>query len=455
MKNVNLFILIGLSATILLSCSPKDEVILLSSLDTEVEALMLTASNGKGKFFYELPESTDFGKIPQDPKNQLTAAKVELGKYLFHETALGQNPKKEIAFQSYSCASCHHAKAGFQACVAQGIGEGGKGFGSNGEKRVMNDLYKLNEIDVQPVKSPSALNIAYQNIILWNGQFGAKGQNIGTETNWTKGTPKEVNNLGFEGIETQALAGREVHRLVIDKILMSNIPTYKKLYTEAFGAESLNDKDKLKFNGSLAIAAYERTLLANKSPFQQWIKGNINAMTTQEKEGAKVFFGKGQCFSCHNGPSLANMEFYAIGMKDLENGNYGISVVHNVSPSNPEHKGRGGFTGRDEDMFKFKVPQLYNLKDSPYYGHGSSFTTIEALLKYKNVASAENSKVPTNKLSEKFKPLNLDKNEIVNLTAFIKDGLRDPDLNRYIPKNLPSGLAFPNNDQQSRIDLGF
>lgn len=50
--------------------------------------------------------------------------------------------------------------------------------------------------------------------MLWNGQFGATGPNVGTESEWTIGTPKEVNTLGFEGIESQA--GLDVHRLEID-----------------------------------------------------------------------------------------------------------------------------------------------------------------------------------------------------------------------------------------------
>ncbi|MEZ4901836.1 MAG: hypothetical protein R2822_08790 [Spirosomataceae bacterium] len=41
------------------------------------------------------------------------------------------------------------------------------------------------------------------------------------------------------------------------------------------------------------------------------------------------------------------------------------------------------------------------------------------------------------------------------MTEFIKEGLYDSNLERYVPKTLPSGFAFPNNDKQSRIDLGF
>lgn len=78
------------------------------------------------------------------------------------------------------------------------------------------------------------------------------------------------------------------------------------------------------------------------------------------------------------------MEFHAIGMKDYPTS--GNALIHNVKAGSAEFKGRGGFTGKSEDMYKFKVPQLYNLSDSPFYGHGSSLTNIEAVLKYKNLA---------------------------------------------------------------------
>ena len=444
------FAVTGLTA---IACNKSNHDPVASTLDTELTQKIETTSLGKGLSFYVLPESYDYAKIPQDPKNPLSEAKVELGKLLFHETALGQNPKKMESYQSYSCASCHHGKAGFQACVSQGIGEGGTGFGIQGEKRVVNSIYKASEIDVQPVKSPSALNIAYQKNILWNGQFGGTALNAGTQSSWTKGTPKENNNLGYEGVETQAIAGREVHRLVIDKILISNLTTYKNLYTKAFDAASIDNPAQLKMNGSLAIAAYERTLLANQAPFQQWLKGNKNAMTDQEKRGAVLFFGKAECTGCHNGPSLANMEFHAIGMKDFPTS--GNIAIHNVKAGSVEFKGRGGFTGKAEDMYKFKVPQLYNLTDSPFYGHGSSMKTIEEVLKYKNIAKKENSTVPDSQISPKFHALNLTDAEIADLASFVKNGLRDPNLMRYVPKTLPSGLAFPNNDRQSRIDLGF
>ena len=454
-KKLNLISIIALSVGSL-ACSPTDEVVIATDLDVSLEEALDKSSDGRGKSFYELPSSTDFSAIPQDPLNPLSTAKVKLGQLLFHETGLAQNPRKGIGMNTYSCASCHHAKAGFQACLPQGIGEGGVGFGQNGESRKKNPGYAAKEIDVQPLRTPSAMNLAFQEAVLWNGQFGGTGINIGTEASWnSKGHPTETNKLGFEGIETQAIAGRKVHRLLIDKIFMSSVGNYQSLYEQAFQPSSFNNPTELNQNGALAIAAFERTLLANQAPFQQWIKGNYNAMTEGEKNGALLFFGKAKCTMCHNGPSLANMEFHALGMNDLREGSYGEKEVVNVATDDGAHKGRGGFTKLESEMFQFKVPQLYNLKDSPFYGHGASFTTIKSVVTYKNNAIKENLNVPEDKLAANFKKLDLTNEEIELISTFIDNGLYDPNLERYTPLSLPSGLAYPNNDTQTRIDLGF
>ncbi len=416
---------------------------------------MEASSNGVGTAFYTLPSSDDFDKIPQDPKNKITKEKVELGKMLFHETGLGQKPLNRLGFQSYSCASCHHAKAGFQACVPQGFGEGGSGFGLQGEARRIAPGYSVREVDFQPIRSPSAMNVAYQKLMLWNGQFGATDKNINTQSNWTPGTPRAVNNKGFEGVEAQAIAGKEVHRLLVDRIFIENVGNYKEMYIKAFDERTINNPTQLFDNSALAIAAYERTILSNEAPFQRYLRGNIAAMTQIQKEGAKLFFGKANCSSCHNGPSLANMDFYALGMNDLQNGTYGSNEVIGVNPNGSHTRGRAEFTGKAHDMYKFKVPQLYNLKDSPFYGHGASFTSLRDVVVYKNKAVKQNPKVANAHLSSGFKPLGLNDSEIDAITDFLENALRDPNLERYVPKRLPSGLAFPNNDAQSKRDLGF
>ncbi|MFN8347960.1 MAG: cytochrome c peroxidase [Spirosomataceae bacterium] len=441
-------------STLFWSCGSNKEAVETSG-DQQLRQALSTASAGKGLPYYLLPESTDFQNIPQDPRNPLTADKVALGKLLFHETGLSMNPNKSAGYQTYSCASCHHAKAGFQACVPQGIAEGGSGFGKSGESRTIGSGYTAKEVDVQAIRSPSAMNVAFQKNILWNGQFGATHLNLGTEAAWSVGTPKEKNKLGFEGLETQAIAGQGVHHLGFNPNFIINKTEYRELYDKVFGLKTINNPEQSVINVGLAIAAYERTLFSNQAPFQRWLKGEYSAMTDDQKSGAVLFFGKARCYTCHNGPALANMEFHSLGFRDLTNGQYGNNIVVNAGSEKVEHKGRGGFTGRAADMYKFKVPQLYNLKDSPFYGHGASFTKIEDVIAYKNAAVSQNANVPRAQLASEFVPLQLTPLEVKQLTEFIKEGLYDPKLSRYVPQSLPSGLAFPNNDAVSRKDLGF
>lgn len=439
----------GLSLILLslaFSCSPDTEIVDISLSNQDIQLQNRLSEIGGSPDFYILPENDDFSNIPSDPRNPLNKDKVLLGQLLFHETGIGTNPKEESHKATYSCASCHHSAAGFQSGIQQGIGDGGMGFGLFGEGRTISPDYTPEMLDVQPIKSPTVLNAAYQKVMLWNGQFGATGNNIGTEANWTAGTPKETNNLGFEGVEIQAIAGLTVHRMGMNKDFCDD-NGYTTLFDKAFPEIPLTDRYSLITTG-LAIAAYERTLLSNQSNFQNWLKGDNNAMSIDEKKGALLFFGKGECFKCHNGPALNTESFHALGLKDLEGAN-----VHGIIDE-PTKKGRGGFTKNQADNYKFKVPQLYNLSDVQFFGHGGSLKSIRDIIEYKNKAQKENLDVPNSALSENFKPLNLTDNEIGLLTLFVEQSLSDKNLNRYIPMSLPTGLCFPVADQKSKEDLG-
>lgn len=405
-----------------------------SPLDQQLVNLLLDVGDNNLDSFI-LPEPDDLASIPQDGNNVLTKAKVALGQQLFHDTFLAQSPVKSQSRGTYSCATCHNAGAGFQAARFQGLGEGGVGFGTKGELRQIDQDYEDHEIDAQPLRSPSVLHSAFQEVTLWNGQFGALGPNAGTEGSWTPGTPKEKNFMGLSGIETQAIAGLEVHRLNFEDSDFKNHPKYFELFREAFP----QDESPINLvNAGLAIAAYERTLMANKAPFQQWLKGDLSAMTDQQKEGAVVFFSRGQCFECHYDKALGSGEFHALGIKDLDQNGY--TLVSTVKDA--DRKGRGGFTGQQEDFFKFKVPQLYNLKDSPFYGHGASFQSIESLVRYKNAAKPENPLVPLATISNKFTPLDLSEAEIRSLADFLSEALYDPNLLRYQPSTTISGAPL-------------
>ena len=282
--------------------------------------------------------------------------------------------------------------------------------------------------------------------MLWNGQFGAVGQNRGTESRWAPGSPIANNNLGYHGLETQAIAGFDVHRLGLNETLLNKLE-YKILFKQAFPYAS-DDMLITTQNVALAIAAYERTLMANQSPYQLWLRGDEEALTSNQKNGMQLFFDKANCYHCHNGPALSSMEFYALGMDDLDDNN-----TIPASGAEGAALGRGGFTNKVEDNYKFKVPQLYNLTDAKFFGHGASFNSIQEVIEYKNRAQKSNMSVPDYQLPDSFKPLQLTEQEIESLVDFIENGLYDPNLQRYLPNVLPSGNCFPNNDSLSKQQL--
>jgi len=114
---------------VLLHACTKDRMSTLVELDNQLESLISNASPNGSTDFYILPNENDLDLIPQDPLNPLTPEKVELGKLLFFDTGLAQDPARESGRGTYSCATCHLSEAGFRPGNFQGIADGGANYG--------------------------------------------------------------------------------------------------------------------------------------------------------------------------------------------------------------------------------------------------------------------------------------------------------------------------------------
>ncbi len=428
------------------SCT-KDKMPTSVEVDNQLRAFMKsTAENGRTDY-YILPDEDDLDNIPQDPKNPLTKEKVELGKLLFFDTGLAMDAKHSSGLGTYSCASCHIPNAGFRPGRAQGIADGGIGFGVNGENRVKNRDYEGEELDAQGARPLTLVNVAYVTNTFWNGQFGATEVNVGTEDVWDLNHDTELNHLGFHGIETQNMEGVLTHRLSFEKEILDQYG-YTEMFDAAFSDYPVSERYG-HLTGSLALSAYIRTIISNQSPFQKWLKGDDLAMSIEEKQGAVVFFGKARCNNCHYRPNLGSLEFHTLGVNDMHQ-----IPSFNTSEDDFRNLGRGAFTRNRADNYKFKVPGLYNLADAPFFFHGSSARTLEEAIDYKIKAQSENPNIGQHLISDKFLPLTLTEEERENLLLFLSQSLRDPQLIRYQPEEVLSGFCFPNNDLQSSIDLG-
>jgi cytochrome c peroxidase len=137
-----------------------------------------------------------------------------------------------------------------------------------------------------------------------------------------------------------------------------------KNYPKEFAAAFPGEKDPMSYaNVGNAIGAFERTLIT-PSRFDQFLKGDDNALTPEEKKGAQAFVQTG-CIACHNGATLGGMMFQKLGL---------------VKPYPTKDMGRFEVTKNEVDKMMFKVPSLRNVaKTGPYFHDGSVKTLEEAV----------------------------------------------------------------------------
>ncbi len=260
-------------------------------LDLQLEKALVRLSPNQDISYFRLPESDDYASLPnQDPKNPVTATKVELGKMLFFETGLGLENKHVSSKQTFSCASCHIPEKAFTAGRFQGIADGAIGFGVSGEGRIKSSWFAGDEVDAQGARPLPVINTTFVTNALWTGTFGSFGVNEGTESVWHQDSLVEINFKGLQGLEANNERALIVHRLVVNKAVTDSLG-YTKMFDEAFPDIPISER-YTRQTAAYAIAAYFRTILTNRAPFQRWLKGETEAMTPQQKEGALVFFGK-------------------------------------------------------------------------------------------------------------------------------------------------------------------
>lgn len=277
--------------------------------------------------------------------------------------------------------------------------------------------------------------------------LGGSGTNAGTQSQWSDITE---NHLGFQGLEIQGMVGQDTHRLQIDENFADTYG-YKEMFDRAFSNTQSFERYSRK-TAALALAAFNRTLLSNRAPWQDYLKGDYAALSEREKRGAILFTGKAECMNCHTGPALKDQGFHAFGFGHFDDSNDAV-VLDDANFDNVK-KGRGGFTNNPSDDYKFKTPTLYNLRDANFYGHGGTFNSIEDVIRYKLSSQVQDNNVPLSQIASEKGAVTLTEEEIQDLIFFVENSLYDSYLTRYVPETVLSGNCFPNADVQSKIDLG-
>ena len=136
-------------------------------------------------------------------------------------------------------------------------------------------------------------------------------------------------------------------------------PTYPKLFEVAFGTPDITPA-RIAF----AIATYERTLVADQTPWDAFVSGVGSALTPNQQDGWG-FFASSRCAVCHSPPLFTSSNFESIGLRDIN-----------------DDVGREAVTGNFLDRGRFKVPTLRNVGLKPTFMHTGQFTTLPDVIQF-------------------------------------------------------------------------
>ena len=253
--------------------------------------------------------------------NELTEAKINLGRMLYYETRISKNGKM-------SCNSCHALDKFGQDNLPFSPGHEGKLGGRS---------------------SPTTYNAALHVAQFWDGRAP-------TVEEQAKGPVLNPVEMGMPSAD------------FVVQVLRS-IPGY----VDAFQAAFPGQKDPVNYeNFGLAVGAFERKLLT-PSRWDDYLKGDKTALTAAELKGYETFAKTG-CVTCHNGPAIGGAMYQKLGLakawpelKDLgryeatkvesDKYHFKVSGLRNVTETGP-YLHDGSVTTLEEMVRKMAEHQL-------------------------------------------------------------------------------------------------
>jgi hypothetical protein len=284
--------------------------------------------------------------------------------------------------------------------------------------------------------------------------------------------------------ENMTLLLLDAHRMIgFQSAELLKIPAFVKLFREAFPEEAaeadarndmtmlVNDVTELR-----AQATFLRTVVTRNTPFDRFLAGNNDALTSAQRRGARLFFtpaeggaGGAGCSGCHSGPALnkqhddpdvagvgafVEQNFHNVGIGDhpvqaltaLARGR--LDAARRGSDGFPYHAedtGREEITQQAGDRFKFRTMTLRQLKDARTFFHNGSFTRIRDVVEYFNAGIPQDATAAAaGNLSQRFtnprgpgypRGLGLSKDQVDDLTDFLENALYDPAFVKFDPSS--------------------
>lgn len=323
-----------------------------------------------------VPPEMQFTPLPtRGPQPADDPAQIALGRLLFFDPILS-------ATKTVACATCHDPAHGWTDARPVPIGTG---------------LARLTR------NAPTLLNVAFNGLVT-----GAKLD--------PRAAPMFWDNRA-SGLEAQAvipIRSREEMRgdvcaeadaLPQAVARVNAIPAYRQQFRAVFG------EDATAQNLPRALAAFERSLVTEESPFDRYLRGDPSALNAEQQRGLKVFQDAG-CQHCHGGPMFSDYKPHFIGLPD---------------------------------RIALRTPTLRQLRHTAPYMHDGSVRTIrDALIFYEALSDAVSETLDGGDtaahppLDPLLRHLDLRADDFTALEAFL-DTL-STDYDRSAPQSVPSGL---------------
>jgi cytochrome c peroxidase len=318
------------------------------------------------------PASDDAGTVESGVADaaELAHLRAELGRFLFYDPILSIDGET-------ACATCHSEHWGMGDGLPRAIGAFGgtlSGPGREGE-------------NVGPRNTPTLWNAAERSALLWDGRAAS--------------------------LEEQALLPFEIEAelaLPVDDALdaLRTVPEYEALFAAAFPDEQA---PIARAPLAQALAAFVRTLVSDRAPYDAYVAGDRGALRDTTREGLALFEAL-ECGSCHTPPLFQSDRYAARGL---------------VEGDLRADLGRFTVTDDEADRGAFRVPTLRNVATTEPYFHDGRAATLREAVEHE---VAQQARV-------------VSASELDALTEFLAKGLLDISRNPDRPERVPSGLPLP------------
>lgn len=364
----------------------------------------------------------DLPPVPVPPQNPLSEPKRVLGKILFWD--------EQLSFDNtVACGSCHQPRFG----GADGLHE--RSPGHDGILGTADDVFASPGVvhrnsDGVAVKdpvfgygpqagtraAPSNFGGLWADSLFWDGRASTvfrdplsgrvvipKGGALESQAVQPIVNPAEMADehrswLGLERKLAQAAP------LALDRHLPPDVAaaiaardSYPQLFAAAFGDPAITP-----VRIAFAIATYERTLVADQTPWDKWNETGRSSESSVARDFA--VFRYHRCDACHTPPLFTDNRFFHIGVRD------GF-----------EDPGREAVTGDSQDEGRMKVPSLRNIGLQKTFMHTGEFTDLEQVFDLYAAPKARD-KLPD---GEDYQPV-MDNEDRAALEDFFDKELVDP-----------------------------